>query len=104
LDYLINGLSTTALIVAQYTTNGNAANIKVLDRCYCPLKTNADSVVTDWNSEIVILQIMELVGSSVNSTTNNFVKNLEKIFVLANLNSAGLFSGGIKYPEKVEVL
>jgi hypothetical protein len=40
------------------------------------------------------------VGSSV-STTNNFVKNLEKIFVLANLNPAGLFSGG-KYPEKVE--
>jgi hypothetical protein len=27
---------------------------------------------------------MELCGSSVN-TTNNFVKNLEKIFVLANL-------------------
>jgi hypothetical protein len=43
---------------------------------------------------------MELVGSSVNSTTNNFVKNLEKIFVLANLNSAGLFSGGIKYLRK----
>jgi hypothetical protein len=42
---------------------------------------------------------MELLGSSVNSTTNNFVKNLEKIFVLANLNS-DLFSGGI-YPEKV---
>jgi hypothetical protein len=49
-DYLINGLSTTdALIVAQYTTNG-AQNIKVLDRCYYPLKSNADSVVTDWNS------------------------------------------------------
>jgi hypothetical protein len=45
---------------------------------------------------------MELCGSSVNSTTNNFVKNLEKIFVLANLIPAGLFSGGIKYPEKVE--
>jgi hypothetical protein len=29
LDYLINGLSTTdALIVAQYTTNGNAAKYK----------------------------------------------------------------------------
>jgi hypothetical protein len=41
------------------------------------------------------------VGSSVNSTTNNFVKNLEK-----NIRSGKLgilfFSGGIKYPEKVE--
>jgi hypothetical protein len=44
-DYLINGLSTTdALIVAQYTTNGNAANIKVLDRCYYPLKIQVQIV------------------------------------------------------------
>jgi hypothetical protein len=50
LDYLINGLSTTDAIVAQYTTNGNAAKYKrVLDRCYYRLKS-ADSVVTDWNS------------------------------------------------------
>jgi hypothetical protein len=65
------------------------------------LKINADSVVTDWNSgyrNSYIANNGTSVGSSVNSTTNNFVKNLEKIFVLAWI-PAGLFSGGIKYPE-----
>jgi hypothetical protein len=49
---LINGLSTTdALIVAQYTTNGNAAKYKeYLTDVTARLKSNADSVVTDWNS------------------------------------------------------
>jgi hypothetical protein len=52
------------------------------------LKSSADSVVTDWNSgyrNSYIANNGTSVGSSVNSTTNNFVKNLEKIFVLANL-------------------
>jgi hypothetical protein len=77
-------------------------NIKrVLDRCYCRLKSNADSVVTDWNSgyrNSYIANNGTSVGSSVNSTTNNFVKNLEKIFVLANLNSCRTFLRWHKIP------
>jgi hypothetical protein len=40
LDYLINGLSTTdALIVTQYTTNGNAAKYKNLTDVTTRLKS-----------------------------------------------------------------
>jgi hypothetical protein len=55
-------------------------NIKVLDRCYYRLKSSADSVVTDWNSGYRNSYIANngTSVSSVNSTTNNFVKNLEK--------------------------
>jgi hypothetical protein len=50
LDYLINGLSTDALIVTQYTTNANAAKYKKYLTDVTRLKSSADSVVTDWNS------------------------------------------------------
>jgi hypothetical protein len=44
------------------------------------LKINADSVVTDWNSGYRNSYIANNGTSveAVNSTTNNFVKNLEK--------------------------
>ena len=108
LDYLINGLSTTdALIVAQYTTNGNATKYKkYLTDVTARLKSSADSVITDWNSgyrNSYIANNGTSVGSSVNSTTNNFVKNLEKNIRSGKLGiPAGLFSGGTKHPEKVE--
>jgi predicted lipoprotein len=108
LDYLINGLNTTdAQIVTYYTTNANAEKYKkYLADVVARLKSSADIVVTDWNSNYrnsYIANSGTSVSSSVNITTNTFVKNLEK-----NIRSgktgipAGLFSGGVKYPEKVE--
>jgi hypothetical protein len=41
------------------------------------------------------------VSSSVNVTTNNFVKNLEKNVRSGKLESAGVFSGGVTF-QKVE--
>jgi predicted lipoprotein len=108
LDYLINGLSTTdALIVTHYTTNVNAAKYKkYLTDVVTRLKSSADIVVADWNSgyrNSYIANNGTSVGSSVNTTTNNFVKNLEKNVRSGKLGiPAGLFSGGVKYPEKVE--
>jgi predicted lipoprotein len=108
LDYLINGLNTTdALILNHYTTNENATKYKkYLTDVTARLKSNADLIITDWNSGYRTSYIANngtSVGSSVNSTTNNFVKNLEKNVRSGKIGiPAGLFSGGIKYPEKVE--
>lgn len=108
LDYLINGSNTTdALIVARYTTNVNAANYKkYLTDVVTRLKSSADTVVADWNSSYrssYIANSGTSVSSSVNITTNNFVKNLEKNVRSGKLGiPAGVFSGGVKYPEKVE--
>ncbi|WP_395060135.1 imelysin family protein [Flavobacterium sp.] len=108
LDYLLHGLGTNdASIVGFYDTNINATNYKqyllaVANR----LKTNADAIVTDWNSSFKASYIANngtSVTSSVNKTTNNFVKNLEKDIRTGKLGiPAGVFSSGVKFPEKVE--
>jgi predicted lipoprotein len=108
LDYLLNGLGTTdAAIVTFYSSNANAANYKkYLTDVIAKLKTNADAVVTDWNSGYGAMYIANngtSVTSAVNKTTNAFVKNLEKDIRSGKLGiPAGVFSGGVKYPEKVE--
>lgn len=108
LDYLINGLSSNdALIIEYYTTNTNSANYKqYLTTVVNRLKTNIDAVVTDWNSNFrnsYIANNGNSVSSSVNKTTNLFVKNLEKDIRTGKLGiPAGIFSNGVKYPEKVE--
>ncbi|TRX04484.1 imelysin family protein [Flavobacterium gawalongense] len=108
LDYLINGLGTNdASIVGFYATNANAANYKqYLTAVVSKLKTNADAVVTDWNSGFrnsYVANNGTSVSSSVNKTTNLFVKNLEKDIRTGKLGiPAGIFSSGVKYPEKVE--
>ena len=108
LDYLINGLGgNDALIVGFYTTNANAANYKqYLAAVTARLKTNADVVVNDWNSGFrnsFVTNNGTSVSSSVNKTANLFVKNLEKDIRTGKLGiPAGVFSGGVKYPEKVE--
>ncbi|EKT4499388.1 imelysin family protein [Flavobacterium psychrophilum] len=108
LDYLLNGLHTNdATIVGFYTTNTNATNYKsyllaVANR----LKTNADAIVTSWNSGFKTSYIANngtSVSSSINKTANNFVKNLEKDIRTGKLGiPAGVFSSGVKYPEKTE--
>ncbi|MFE3849125.1 imelysin family protein [Flavobacterium sp. LB3P45] len=108
LDYLINGLSTSdAAIVGFYATNTNATNYKqYLSAVVSKLKTNIDAVVTDWNSGFrnsYVANNGTSVSSSVNKTTNLFVKNLEKDIRAGKLGiPAGVFSSGVKYPEKVE--
>lgn len=108
LDYLINGLGADdASIVGFYATNTNAANYKqYLADVVNTLKTNADAVVTDWNSGFrnsYVANNGTSVSSSVNKTTNLFVKNLEKDIRTGKIGiPAGIFSGGVKYPEKVE--
>lgn len=108
LDYLLHGLGANdASIVGFYDTNVNATNYKqyllaVANR----LKTNADAIVTDWNSSFKASYIANngtSVTSSVSKTTNNFVKNLEKDIRTGKLGiPAGVFSSGVKFPEKVE--
>ena len=108
LDYLINGLGADdASIVGFYATHTNAANYKqYLADVVNKLKTNADAVVTDWNSGFrnsYVANNGTSVSSSVNKTANLFVKNLEKDIRTGKLGiPAGIFSGGVKYPEKVE--
>lgn len=108
LDYLVNGLGgNDASIVGFYATNANAANYKqYLTAVVSKLKTNVDAVVTDWNSGFknsYVANSGTSVSSSVNKTTNLFVKNLEKDIRTGKLGiPAGVFSSGVKYPEKVE--
>lgn len=108
LDYLINGLGTTDIaIVGFYKANSNSTNYKqYLTAVVNRLKTNADAIVTDWNTNYrkpFIENSGTSVSSSVNKITNNFVKNLEKDIRTGKLGiPAGIFSNGLKYPEKVE--
>lgn len=108
LDYLLNGLSTSdASIVSFYTTNSNAANYKqYLVAVANRLKTNVDAIVTDWNSNFKASYIANngtSVSSSVNKTTNNFVKSFEKDIRAGKVGiPAGVFSSGVLYADKVE--
>ena len=108
LDYLINGLGTTdAEIVGFYASHANAANYRqYLTDVTNKLKTNIDLVVNDWNGTYRTTYIAgtgTAVSSSVNKTTNLFVKNLEKDIRTGKIGiPAGLFSGGTTFPDKVE--
>lgn len=108
LDYIINGLATTdEAIVAFYTTNANATNYKnYLVALNNRLKTNIDLILNDWTSgyrNTYVSNNGTSVSSSVNITTNNFVKNIEKDVRSGKIGiPAGVFSNGAKFPEKVE--
>jgi predicted lipoprotein len=108
LDYLINGLgSSDATIITFYSTDPKASNYKkYLVDVIARLKSNADAVVTDWNTgyrNSYIANNGTSVSSSINKTTNLFVKNLEKDIRTGKIGiPAGIFSNGVKFPEKVE--
>lgn len=111
LDYLLNGLAADdASIVAFYTTNAKAANYnKYVTDIIAKLKTTVDAVTTDWKTggyrSAYIANTGTSVAGAVNITTNNFVKNLEKDIRTVKLGiPAGLFSNGVKFPEKTEAL
>ena len=108
LDYLINGLGTTnASIISFYSTNANETKYqKYLTDVVARLQTTADTVLADWNSGYKATYIANsgtTVSSSVNITTNNYVKNLEKNIRSGKMGiPSGVFSSGVKFPEKVE--
>lgn len=108
LDYIINGLATDDnAIVTFYSTNANAANYKkYLTDVAAQLKTIVDAIVADWNGgyrATFISKTNTSVSSSINQTTNNFIKNLEKDVRAPKLGiPAGLFSNGTTFPDKVE--
>lgn len=108
IDYMINGLGTTdAAILAFYTTTDETNKYKqYLVNLTARLQTNADSVLADWNSSYRASYIASngvSVSSSINVTTNNFVKNLEKDIRTGKLGiPSGVFSSGTLFPEKVE--
>ncbi|MEN2402640.1 imelysin family protein [Flavobacterium sp. MC2016-06] len=110
LDYLLNGLGANdTVIVGFYTTNAKAANYKAyLTAVTAKLKSAVDVVVTDWKSgfrDSYVKNTGTSVSGAVNITTNNFVKNLEKDIRTIKVGiPAGLFSNGVKYPEKTEAL
>ena len=108
LDYMINGLaSTDASIVNFYVIDSNAANYKqYLTAISLRLKTNANAIVTDWNTSYRAAFIANngtSVSSSVNRVTNNFVKNFEKDVRSGKVGiPAGIFSSGTLFPDKTE--
>jgi len=103
IDYLINGQGTDNETIA-YFSGTNAATY--LNAIASQLKTIAATVTSDWKTNYRAQYLANngtSVTSSVNKTTNNFIKNLEKDIRTAKLGiPAGLFSNGTTYPDKVE--
>ncbi len=108
LDYILNGLGTDdSAILSFYTKDVKAANYKkYLSDIVSTLITTNNTVITDWNSGFRASYIAnngKTVTSSINKTINSFIENFEKNVRTNKLGiPAGLFSGNIKYPEKVE--
>lgn len=106
LDYLLYGMgSTNEETVAVYNgTTGNgykAYMTAVVNR----LKTVSAAVLADWNGAYrnSFITNNNAVTGSLNHSTNNLVKNLEKDIRFPKVGvPAGLFSNGILYPGKVE--
>lgn len=102
-DYLINGKGSDEETVA-YFANANAS--AYLNAIVNQLKTIAVTVTNDWKNNYRAQYINNngtSVTSSVNKTTNNFIKNLEKDVRSTKLGiPAGVFSNGNTFPDKVE--
>ncbi|QEE49802.1 imelysin family protein [Flavobacterium alkalisoli] len=103
IDYLINGLGDDAETVAYYS---NTAAADYLTAITAQLKSIAEQVTNDWNGtyrNTFVNNNGTSVTSSVNVTTNNFVRNFEKDVRSGKVGiPAGIFSNGITYADKVE--
>lgn len=107
LDYLINGLGQDDAAITAFYTGANATGYKqYLTAVVARLKQTADAIVTDWTGgyrATFISSTGTSVTSAVNSTTNNFVKNLEKDVRSPKVAiPIGIFSNGQTFPDKVE--
>ncbi len=103
IDYLIHGTGTDAEIIASY---GNQATADYLNAIIAQLKSIAEQVTNDWNGayrDTYVNNNSTSVSSSVNITTNNFIKNFEKDVRSGKVGiPAGVFSNGVTYADKVE--
>ncbi|MFP5437338.1 MAG: imelysin family protein [Bacteroidia bacterium] len=107
LDYLLYGLGTTSNdVLAFYTTNAKASAYKqYLNAVTADLKRVSGLILADWNGAYRATYIANnnTVTGSLNHSTNNLVKNLEKDIRNPKLGiPSGLFSNGTLYPDKVE--
>nr|WP_322623679.1 imelysin family protein [uncultured Flavobacterium sp.] len=107
LDYLLYGLGTTNdQVLTYYTTNTQAAAYKqYLTAVTADLKRVSGLILTDWNGSYrdTFIANDNAVTGSLNHSTNNLVKNMEKDVRNPKLGiPAGLFSAGTLYPDKVE--
>lgn len=103
IDYLIYGTGTDNEIIASYS---NQATADYLNAIIAQLKSIAEQVTNDWNGayrDTYVNNNSTSVSSSVNITTNNFIKNFEKDVRSGKVGiPAGVFSNGVTYADKVE--
>ena len=103
IDYLIYGTGTDSEIIASYS---NQATADYLNAIVNQLKTIAEQVTNDWNGtyrDTYVNNNSTSVSSSINITTNNFIKNFEKDVRSGKVGiPAGIFSNGVTYTDKVE--
>lgn len=103
IDYLIYGTGTDSEIIASYS---NQATADYLNAIIAQLKSIAEQVTNDWNGayrDTYVNNNSTSVSSSVNITTNNFIKNFEKDVRSGKVGiPAGIFSNGVTYADKVE--
>ena len=110
IDYMINGLALSDTeIVAFYASGTNAESYKsYLAALTGKLQQTISDIVVDWTSgyrDSFVANNGNTVSSSVNMVTNNFVKYFEKDIRAAKIGiPAGLFSNGLRFPEKLEAI
>ena len=110
IDYMINGLALSDTeIVAFYASGTNAESYKsYLAALTGKLQQTITEIVVDWTSgyrDSFVANNGNTVSSSVNMVTNNFVKYFEKDIRAAKIGiPAGLFSNGLRFPEKLEAI
>ncbi|MFP9116537.1 imelysin family protein [Flavobacterium sp. RNTU_13] len=106
LDYLLYGMgSTNEETVAVYAGAAGNSYKQYITAVVNRLKTISAAVLADWNGAYrnTFVNNTNSVTGSLNHSTNNFVKNLEKDVRYPKVGiPAGLFSNGVLFPEKVE--
>ncbi|MBD0823927.1 imelysin family protein [Aestuariibaculum marinum] len=108
LDYLLYGVAADDnAILAMYTTNANADGYKLyLSDVVNEMKSLTEAVLNDWTTSYrstFVNSTANTTTSSTNKITNDFIYYFEKGLRANKFGiPAGIFSGGVLYPEKVE--
>lgn len=108
LDYVLNDLAadSDAEIVTFYSDTDAEKYKKYLTDLVATLKSDADTVLADWNGSYKASYIAnngKSATSSLSITVNNFIKHFEKDLRAGKIGiPAGVFSAGTTYPEKTE--
>ncbi|GAA4290765.1 imelysin family protein [Aestuariibaculum suncheonense] len=108
LDYLLYGVAgDDSAILEVYNTNANASGYKTyLSDVIDKMKSLTETVLNDWTStyrDTFVNSAGNTATSSTNKLTNDFIYYFEKGLRANKFGiPAGIFSGGVLYPEKVE--